>query len=142
MGIPALVAGVDGGLCTVLGATTSVADKADSAFRAGATAPERVAVQVPGRGDALPRPARARIGRGAELQRTSSSAADGVRGWRSDTNTPSTNAHHAHRRSPPSVTCPGEDRCVLLVIDPCNGGSQEVGRARVVLGGDLPQLSA
>jgi hypothetical protein len=40
MEYPTLVAGVDGGLCTGLGAITSVADKADSAFRAGATAPE------------------------------------------------------------------------------------------------------
>jgi len=42
MGMPDPVAGVDGGLCTGLGAITSVADKADSAFRAGATAPEAV----------------------------------------------------------------------------------------------------
>jgi hypothetical protein len=39
---PTVVAGVDGELCTGLGAITSVADKADSAFRAGATAPEAV----------------------------------------------------------------------------------------------------
>jgi hypothetical protein len=42
-GYPTLVAGVDGGPCTGLGAITSVADKADSAFRAGATAPEAAA---------------------------------------------------------------------------------------------------
>lgn len=64
MEYPNFVAGVDGGLCTGLGAIISVADKADSAFRAGATAPERVAVYAADlRRRARRCPARAHIGR-------------------------------------------------------------------------------